>query len=164
MKRLQFALLASVIYATALGSADPLDWLLGLAFGLLLPTPLHRPLRLRAVPGLLGFAAALVPMVLGGCLRLMRLLLRRRPPTTSTELTVYLPRLPRPGADLLAFAITSAPGTALVHYRATDRCLLFNVVDDRPARAVARDLEHFYRRHQAPLSRMRENDHDPLAE
>lgn len=148
MMRVIDSLLFGLLYALILGSIDPLDWLVGLGVGALLPRPAARPRQLRNIVDMPRFAVGVLRAVLGGGATMLRVLVRGTRGRNTHEIDVPFGEMTETGAAALTFAISISPGTAVSEFDDAGRRLRINAIDARDPEAVRTWLERFYHRYQ----------------
>lgn len=148
MTRLIDSLLFGLLYAVILGSLDPLDWLVGLVIGALLPRSAAPPRRLQNVMEMPRFVVGIVRAVVGGGATMLRVLIRGTRDRKTREIDVPFGEMTETGAAALTFAISISPGTAVSEFDAAGRRLHISAIDARDPEAVRTWLERFYHRYQ----------------
>lgn len=151
MSRVIDSLVFGLVYAVILGSTNPVDWLIGLALGALLPRVSAAPADLRRLLGVPRYAVGFNLLVLRGSVQVIGALLRPGGTDQCRDLDLPFGERSETGAAATAYAATAAPGTAVAELDVTRRRLILNAIDASDPDAVRADLERFYHRYQRPL-------------
>lgn len=142
------AVLFGLFYVVVVGSMNPVDWLVGLSLGALLPRAAARPRRLRNLVDMPRYVLGVTLAVASGGATMLPVLaggVRRR---RTHEVVQPFGEMTETGAAALAFAISISPGTAVSGFDDAGRRLRINAIDARDRDAVRTWADDFYQRYQ----------------
>jgi multisubunit Na+/H+ antiporter MnhE subunit len=146
-----------LIYVAVLGSADPLDLLVGALLGGI-ALAATRASRRPASPGLarrvvrfFPFAAVVLAEVVTGTWHVALVVLGVRPLRSPGIIDVPIGERTRRGLAVSTLALTLSPGSLLIDIDETRGVMLVHVIDATDAEEVRAKFEHFYTRWQRPV-------------